>query len=238
MKSSVSVKHNVDVPDRGGYSSTPEMGVHQFTESTYERNLAYIESYREEMAIAVRMLDPQPIVAAIDILFDAWVRGSTVFAMGNGGSASTATHFACDLTKWTAVEGKKRFRVLCLNDNIPLVSALTNDEGWATVYAEQLQAWLAPGDVVVGFSVHGGSGQGNAGPWSQNLPAAMRLAKEHGARIVGFAGDTGGLMLEIADACIVVPTVNPSRITVYTEGMHVVLHHLVCDRLRERIVDS
>jgi D-sedoheptulose 7-phosphate isomerase len=117
----------------------------------------------------------------------------------------------------------------------PLVSALTNDEGWAAVYSEQLESWLSPGDVLVGFSVHGGSGSGNAGLWSQNLPAAMKKAKEKGARLIGFAGDTGGIMSEIADACIVVPTVNPDRITVYTEGMHVVLHHLVCDRLRERI---
>jgi D-sedoheptulose 7-phosphate isomerase len=117
------------------------------------------------------------------------------------------------------------------------MSALINDEGWATVYVEQLRPWLSAGDVIVGFSVHGGSGQGNAGAWSQNLPAAMSLAKERGAHVLGFAGDSGGLMAKMADVCVLVPTVNPDRITVYTESMHVVLHHLVCDRLRERIAN-
>jgi D-sedoheptulose 7-phosphate isomerase len=201
-----------------------------------EEDLAYIDSYCQEMTEALRQVDRQSISASVEILFGAWQRQQAVFVMGNGGSASTATHFACDLAKWTAVKGKRRFRVLCINDNIPLVSALTNDEGWSAVYAEQLEPWLTKGDVVVAFSVHGGAGYGNAGAWSQNIPAAMQLAKDRGAQIIGFAGDTGGLMRSIADACIVVPTVNRNRITVYTEGMHVVLHHLVCDRLRERIL--
>jgi D-sedoheptulose 7-phosphate isomerase len=195
----------------------------------------YVRAYFSEAVEIVEQLDPGPIVSAIDILFEAWLKGRTVFVMGNGGSASTATHFACDLTKWTSLPGKRRFRVLCLNDNIPLVSALTNDEGWSAVYTEQLKAWLVPSDVVVAFSVHGGSGSGNAGAWSQNLPAALRLAKDGGARVVGFSGDGGGLMASIADACVVVPAPNRERLTPHTEGFHVVLHHLVCDRLRGRI---
>jgi D-sedoheptulose 7-phosphate isomerase len=158
--------------------------------------------------------------------------------MGNGGSASTAAHFTSDLIKFTAARGKPRFRAICLNDNVPLTSALTNDEGWARVYTEQLEPWLSSDDVVVGFSVHGGSGHGNAGAWSQNLPAAIRLAKERGARTIGIAGDTGGLMRDLADACIVVPVVNPERITVHTEGLHVVIHHLICDRLRQLIGEA
>src|SRR5207244_11963637 len=100
------------------------------------------------MTSALAQLDHESIERAIQILFEAWEQRRTVFAVGNGGSASTATHFACDLAKWTALPGKARFRVLCLNDNIPLVSALTNDEGWAAVYREQLEAWLEPGDVL------------------------------------------------------------------------------------------
>jgi D-sedoheptulose 7-phosphate isomerase len=195
----------------------------------------YVRTYFAEAVEIVERLDPAPIVSAIDILFEAWQKGRTVFVMGNGGSASTASHFACDLTKWTTLPGKPRFRVLCLNDNIPLVSALTNDEGWAAVYTEQLKAWLVPADVVVAFSVHGGSGSGNAGAWSQNLPAALRFAKDRGARLVGFSGNGGGLMASIADACVVVPAPKGERLTPHTEGIHVVLHHLVCDRLRGRI---
>ena len=200
-------------------------------------DLDYIQTYCAETAEIVGRIDPEPIARAIEILFEAWQNRRSVFVMGNGGSASTATHFACDLAKWTAVDGKPRFRVLCLNDNIPLVSALTNDEGWAAVFREQLEAWLEPFDVVVAFSVHGGSGRGNAGPWSENLPAELQFAKRRGGRVVGFAGDSGGLMASMADSCIVVPPLAPERLTPHTEGLHVVLHHLVCDRLRSRIAE-
>ncbi len=199
---------------------------------------AYIDSYLADVARIAGEIDRPQLERIIEILFDAWKRGAAVFTMGNGGSASTATHFACDLAKWTIVQGKPRFRVMCVNDNIPLVSALTNDEGWSNVYSEQLSPWLGEGDVIVAFSVHGGAGAGNAGTWSQNIPGAMSLAKERGSRIVGFAGDTGGLMKEMADACVVVPTVDPGRITPYVESFHLTLHHLVCDRLRALIAES
>ncbi len=197
--------------------------------------VAFIDSYFNETTEILNRVDRKPIADAIEILFDAWQRRRTVFVMGNGGSASTATHFASDLAKFTASPGKARFRAFCLNDNVPLMSALTNDEGWAAVYTEQLKPWLSAGDVIVGFSVHGGSGHGNAGAWSQNLLAAMSLAKERDARVIGIAGDTGGVMRDLADACIVVPVVNPERITVHTEGLHLVIHHLICDRLRQLI---
>ncbi|HEY9287053.1 MAG TPA: SIS domain-containing protein [Candidatus Dormibacteraeota bacterium] len=201
-------------------------------------DLEYIRTYCAETSEIIGRIEHEPIASAIEILFGAWRDGRTVFVMGNGGSASTATHFACDLAKWTALEGKKRFRVLCLNDNVPLVSALTNDEGWAAVFSAQLEAWLEPNDVIVGFSVHGGTGRGNAGAWSQNLPRAIELAKARGARVIGFAGDTGGVMASRADACIVIPPLSQQRLTPHTEGLHVVLHHLVCDRLRGRIAEA
>ncbi len=199
---------------------------------------ASVDAYLQETVEAIRQLDRVPVAKAIGILFEAWQRQRTVFVMGNGGSASTAAHFTSDLVKYTACEGKSRFRSLCLNDNVPLMSALTNDEGWAAVYTEQLKPWLTASDVIVAFSVHGGSGKGNAGAWSQNLPAAMRLAKERNARVIGIAGDTGGAMRDLADACIVVPVVNRERITVHTEGLHLVIHHLICDELRRLIREA
>lgn len=203
--------------------------------ATVASDLDYIRTYCAETSEILNRLDTASIARAIEVLFDAWRAERTIFVMGNGGSSSTASHFACDLAKWTISEGKPRFRVICLNDNAPLLSALTNDEGWASVYTEQLKTWLSPNDVIVAFSVHGGSGKGNAGAWSQNLPAAMRLAKERGARIVGFAGGDGGVMAQMADACVIVPAVSAERLTPHTEGVHLVIHHLVCDRLRGRI---
>ena len=102
------------------------------------RNADYIKQYLSDMARIAADLPHEDIDAAIELLFDAWKRDATVFIAGNGGSASTASHFACDLAKWTWSEGKRRFRALSLNDNMPLYSALVNDEGPGSVYAEQL----------------------------------------------------------------------------------------------------
>lgn len=155
--------------------------------------------------------------------------------MGNGGSASTASHFAADLAKYTALPGRRRFKVIGLTDNIPLVSALTNDEGFDAIFTEQLEAWIADGDALVGFSVHGGKGAANAGQWSQNLITALAKAKDAGAETIGFSGYDGGAMAELADHCVTVPVRIDELGTPLVEGLHVVLHHLVVHRLRCRI---
>ena len=174
------------------------------------------------------------IEKAVNILFNAWKKGKVVYAMGCGGSASTATHFVCDLAKSTIIEGhslgEKRFKTLALVDNIPLNSAWTNDSGWQSVFMEQLRNWISKGDVLVGFSVHGGNVV-----WSGNLKKAMLLAKARGAKVIGFAGFDGGAMKELADACIVVPIDEEPLATPIVESAHVMLHHLICYLLRKRI---
>jgi len=154
--------------------------------------------------------------------------------MGNGGSASTATHFACDLAKGTVVEGKKRFRVISLTDNVPLITALTNDNGFNAIFVEQLRNLLEKDDVVIAISVHGGTGKERAGVWSQNLLAAIQYAKENSAKTIGIAGFDGGALKNLADACIVVPV----QSTPYVESWHATLEHLICSCLREKIERS
>lgn len=171
----------------------------------------------------------------IEILFDCYKRRGTVFTMGCGGSASTATHFAADLAKTTMIKGKPRFKSMALVDNIPLVSAWTNDEGWGNVFSGQLEPWLTENDVLVGFSVHGGSGKGNAGAWSQNLVSGMALAKERKAKIIGFSGFDGGAMKEMADVAIVIPVKSELYGTPVVEAMHVVAHHGIIFDLKERM---
>jgi phosphoheptose isomerase len=180
-------------------------------------------------------LDRQVLADIVGCLLDVWRRRGTVYVMGNGGSASTATHFAADLAKYTIIEGKPRFKVLGLTDNIPLVSAWTNDGGFNSIFAEQMTAWLEPGDVLIGFSVHGGSGSGNAGPWSQNMVRAMKAANDAGAEVIGFSGYDGGAMAEMADHCLTVPVLADELGTPIVESVHVLLHHLVVHTLRERI---
>lgn len=195
----------------------------------------FIHNYFSELERIIKGINREKIQAVIDILFECWKDERTVFAMGCGGSASTASHFICDLAKGTIVQGKKRIKAISLVENVPLVSAWINDSGWQGVFIEQLKSWLKEGDVLIGFSVHGGSGEGDAGPWSQNLVEAMKLAKEKNAKIIGFAGFSGGAMKDLADICIVVPIDAEPLGTLLVESFHVVLHHLICGALKLKI---
>ncbi len=170
----------------------------------------------------------------IGLLFNTWQNGNRVFICGNGGSASTATHFTCDLAKATNVNGKKRFKALCLNDNIPLVSALTNDNGFENLYYEQLQNLYEKGDVLICISVHGGAGKDKAGLWSQNLLKAMKFVSDNGGKTIGLSGFDGGPMKDAADACIVVPVESTPQV----ESFHVALEHLICSCLKKKIEES
>ena len=199
------------------------------------QNAEFIERYFNELERIIGSIDREKIDGVIETLFEAWRNDATVFIMGNGGSASTATHFVCDLAKVTIVKDKKRFKVIGLTDNVPLVSAWTNDSGFGSVFVEQLRPFLKEGDVLIGLSVHGGSGEGEAGPWSQNLVQAMKLAQERGAKIIGFSGFDGGAMKKMADICVVVPIDTEPLGTPLVEAFHVVLHHLIAVALRQRI---
>ncbi|MHB1907798.1 MAG: D-sedoheptulose-7-phosphate isomerase [Nitrososphaerales archaeon] len=188
-------------------------------------------SYLDEVSEIAKKLDRKSIDSAIEILYNAWKNDNQVFVAGNGGSASTSTHFACDLNKWVSDKAERKFRAFALVDNIPLVSALTNDNGWSDIYYEQLRNFFRKGDVVVAISVHGGSGSDKAGLWSQNLLKAVKYAKDNGGKVLGLAGFDGGVLRTAADACIVVP----AESTPHVEGMHLVLTHLMCEQLREMI---
>lgn len=176
----------------------------------------------------------------VDLLFDCWKNGGTVFTMGCGGSASTATHFSADLAKTVIPKDKTKlgFKTISLVDNIPLASAWTNDEGWGNVFSGQLKPWLTEKDILVGFSVHGGSGSGNAGLWSQNLVNAMSLAQERKAKVIGFSGFDGGAMKEMSDVCLVVPVNSDPYGTPAVEAFHVVLFHAIIFDLKERIKNA
>lgn len=193
--------------------------------------MKYIESYLSDMKKVIETISVEDINRVIELLFSAWKSGNQVFICGNGGSASTATHFACDLSKTTIVEGKRRFKVHCLNDNIPLMTAFINDEGFDNLFVEQLKDLFQEGDVLICISVHGGVGKDKAELWSQNLVKAMRYAKEMEGYTIGFSGFDGGVMKEMADACIVVPINSTPQV----ESFHLALEHLICGCLRQKI---
>lgn len=189
------------------------------------------EAYLSEARDVLARIDPAEVDAFAGVLFDAWKSGNTIYLCGNGGSAGTAQHMAADLFKCTIVPGRARVRVMSLNDNMPLLSALTNDDGWSEVYVQQLMTWWRPGDVVLGISVHGGEGRDKAGKWSQNVVKAIQYANDNGGTSLGLVGFDGGAMRKICARSIAVPVES----TAHTEGLHVVIHHLVTTLLRQKI---
>ena len=195
------------------------------------KNRQFIEDYLSKISEVAQKISVEDTDKVIEILFQAWRNGNRVYACGNGGSASTATHFACDLTKTATPEGKRGFKAECLNDNIPLMLALINDEGFDNLFIEQLKTKFHEGDVLICISVHGGTGKDKADLWSQNLLKAMRYVKENGGKTIGLSGFDGGPMQEIADACIVVP----ANSTPHVESFHLALEHLICSCLKQKI---
>lgn len=171
-----------------------------------------------------QVLDGLPlsdIAAVVDALHEARLNHQRVFIMGNGGSASTASHFVCDLGKNTRVAGVPNFRVIGLTDNMALFSALANDEGYEKVFSEQLASHIRPGDVVIGISTSGNS---------PNVVNAIRLANQVPAKTIGFTGFDRGQLGPLVDIEVHVP----SHLIEHVEDVHLVLEHLITRELRER----
>ncbi|AKT40827.1 D-sedoheptulose-7-phosphate isomerase [Chondromyces crocatus] len=200
---------------------------------------AFVDQYlREtaEIALATRRDD---LAAVIEVLFSAYQQDRTIYTCGNGGSAANASHLACDISKFTWVEGKRRFKCTSLCDNAALISALTNDVGFNRIFLEQLEGRIVAGDVLVCLSVHGGSGADKAGPWSQNLVSAADCAKRAEAKVVALVGYDGGALRQMADASVIVPpTRGGTTSTPHVEGFHEVYHHLICERLRQLVAEA
>lgn len=151
----------------------------------------------------------------VSLLIAAQEKGNTIFVMGNGGSAATASHFVNDLTKLTICEKKPRFRIVSLNDNIPLMLAWANDTAYKNIFVEQLKNLFKPGDVVIGIS-----GSGN----SANVIKAIEYANTNKGMTVGLVGYDGGRLISLAQKYIHVPTFNMQ----HAEDMHLlVLHKIV-----------
>lgn len=170
----------------------------------------------------MNQLPTREIVRVIELLHTARLAGRQIFIMGNGGSASTATHFVCDLAKNTRKEGSPHFRVIGLSDNMAIFSAYANDEGYENVFAQQLANLIMPEDIVIAISASGNS---------KNVLEAISLAKSANATTIGFTGFDGGSLASMVDINIHVN----SNIIEHVEDLHLILEHMIVKSLRERV---
>ena len=173
-----------------------------------------ITNYIENEISVLRMLDTNAINDVLNLLEQALENEHMIYIMGNGGSAATASHMQNDFNKGISEYTEKKFRFLCLNDNVPTVMAIANDIGYEEIFRFQLRGKLRPGDIVIGIS-----GSGN----SQNVLNAAEYAKECGNTVVGITGYDGGKLRKIADYSLHVP-VNSMQIT---EDVHMIFDHLM-----------
>lgn len=221
--------------DVSAFDIKKRLRVAEIEKETGKSDNSFIIDFLDSVGKATRDISVDEIQNAINLLYEGWKRQAKIFIIGMGGSASTASHFACDLSKWTIIEGAMRFRVMACTDNAALITGYANDEGLHSIFVEQIKAWIEPGDILVGVSVHGGAGEGNAGAWSQNIVGAMKYAKEQGAKLLGITGFDGGAMKRMCDVSIIVPNSDPVIGIPLVEGYHVLVLHLMCAALRAKL---
>ncbi len=179
-----------------------------------------VRDYLSTLGDVLQRLPLGDIDGVVATVRRAWAEGRTVFLIGNGGSAATASHLACDLGKGLAAPGRPRMRAIALTDNVPLMTAYANDVSYERIFAEQLASLVQAGDVVLAIS-----GSGN----SPNVLAAVELANERGATTVGLTGFQGGKLSGLAHQCVVVPSENMQQI----EDAHMVIAHALFVQLRD-----
>jgi len=184
--------------------------------------MALVQEYIEGLKKCLEELASQNIEEIVDIIFDAYKKGKCIFIMGNGGSATTALHFARDLQIGTAVAGKPRIRVISLTANVALLTALANDIDYSSIFEEQLVGQVEEGDVVIGISASGNS---------PNVLKAMDCARRGGAVTIGLVGFAGGKLKELAHKSIVLSSKDYGQV----EDIHLILAHIISYQVKEKI---
>jgi len=180
--------------------------------------MSYSTQHLKEVAEIVTRINPTDCEKCVAELRAVRERGGRLFILGVGGSAANASHAVNDFRKIAGLE------CYAPTDNVSELTARANDDGWASVFVEWLRgSRLNAKDALLVFSVGGGNLEKNISP---NLVTALQLAKQVGAGVIGVVGRDGGYTAKVADACVIVPTVNPGHVTPHTEAFQAVLWHL------------
>ena len=181
--------------------------------------MTFTQQFLAEAGTIIELLDKDAIERTAAVLAQTRERGGRLFILGVGGSAANASHAVNDFRKIAGIE------CYAPTDNVSELTARTNDEGWASVFAEWLKgSRLKSTDTLLILSVGGGNLEKQVSP---NLVAALDYARECGAKITGIVGRDGGYTARVADACVIVPTVNPAHVTPHSEAFQAVVWHLL-----------
>jgi D-sedoheptulose 7-phosphate isomerase len=184
-----------------------------------------IKGYLNRLHATIDELPTDRLAALGEMLYRAYRNEKQVFTLGNGGSASTASHMAADLSKNTIGPNMRRFRVLSLNDNTSMLTALANDLGYENVFSEQLKSLVRAGDVLIVVSASGNS---------PNVLNAIRCAQLHCAEVAAIVGFTGGEAARLADLAIVIPADHYGIV----EDLHLIINHIIVDHFKARLADE
>ncbi|EXJ23741.1 Phosphoheptose isomerase 1 [Alkalibacterium sp. AK22] len=174
----------------------------------------FIDEYRKDYQQTLSELDSQAIEDILSLMLEARDHDRRIFVLGNGGSAASASHWVCDFNKGATVENKSRFKILCLSDNTPILTALGNDVSYDSVFLEQLKNFLQPDDLVIAMSVSGNS---------QNLVDAVKYAEVNGGKTLSIIGDYDGELKEVSGQTLTVPSRNYGIV----EDVHMYIAHVL-----------
>lgn len=184
-----------------------------------------IQSYLERLRAAIDALPGDRLAELGEMLYRTYSNEKQVFTLGNGGSASTASHIAADLAKNTIGPNMARFRITSLNDNTAILTALANDLGYENVFSEQLQNLIRPGDLLLAVSASGNSA---------NVVKAIRYAQSRCAETVGILGFDGGEAARLVDLAIVVPSFDYGVV----EDLHLIINHILVEYFRVKLAED
>jgi len=187
--------------------------------------MSLIQNYIKGLKACLKELSQQKVEEIADIIFDTYKKNKQIFILGNGASASTGSHFVCDLEKGTRVRGKPYLKAISLTDNMALITALANDMNYSLIFVEQLANLLNKEDVVIGISASGNS---------LNVLKAIEFARSNGAITIGFIGFGGGKLKELVHKCIVLSSKDYGQV----EDVHLSLAHIISYLVKERIANG
>jgi D-sedoheptulose 7-phosphate isomerase len=179
-----------------------------------------IAKYQQDLAETIRGIDTDAVRHAVNLFAGARETGNTIFVCGNGGSAGSASHFVCDVLKGASFGREKKFRILSLNDNLPTLTAYSNDVGYDVVFAEQLKNFAKPGDVFLAIS-----GSGN----SPNVLRGIETANALGCKTIAMTGRDGGKLGPLAQLHLHVANSHMGRI----EDAHMAMCHMIAYHFME-----